>query len=138
MSADTEHSPPVRPQRKFISKAIAELYRLIDDVNHEIHNQGNPSVHTKRQLRSQLATVTVILRTHRDDMRMEWDDQTPFEGGPEEIISGMFGDEQSESAQKYSLQDLYMAATDMLEVASSLGLTAPVEQKTNETHPEPI
>jgi hypothetical protein len=71
-------------------------------------------------------------------MRAEWDDQTPFANGPDEIISDMFGDEQSESAQKYSLQDLYMAATDMLEVASSLGLTAPVEQKTTETHPEPI
>ena len=137
MSTDTEHSPPVRPQRKFISKAIAELYRLIDDVNHEINNQGNPSGHTKRQLRSQLATVTVILRTHRDDMRAEWDDQTPFANGPDEIISEMFG-EQSESDQTYSLQDLYLAATDMLEVASSLGLTAPVEQKTTETHPEPI
>jgi len=137
MSTDTEHSPPVRPQRKFISKAIAELYRLIDDVNHEINNQGNVSGHTKRQLRSQLATVTVILRTHRDDMRAEWDDQTPFANGPDEIISEMFG-EQSESDQTYSLQDLYLAATDMLEVASSLGLTAPVEQKTTETHPEPI
>lgn len=137
MSADTEHSPPVRPQRQFISNAITELYRLIDDINHEINNAGNVSGHTKRQLRSQLATVTIILRPHRDDMRMEWDDQTPF-ANPDEIISGMFGDEQSQSAQKYSLQDLYLAATDMLEVASSLGLTAPVEQKTTEEYPEPI
>lgn len=153
MTPSEERGPPVHAQRKFISKAITSLYIALDDVHQEMATTGDISDSTRGELQSQLATVTVILRTHRNDDRINWDQLTPFEDGPDSLIGSMIEGKTETQYEKgvhnpqsrevaapvrFDIETLYVAATDILSAADKLGLTADVSDQTAEEHPDPV
>lgn len=154
MSTDNaDRGPPVQAQRKFISQSITSLYVAIDKVHQETASRGDVSEETKQQLQSELATVTMLLRPHRSDNRVDWETATPFEDGPDHLVARLLeGDTEMKRPDhmhnptprevakpaEFGLEELYSSANDMLEMAHSLGLTAGVKQEAAEEHPDPI
>jgi hypothetical protein len=151
--SDEERGPPVRHQRQFISKSITALYWKIDEVHQEVAMNGDVSDETKQELTSELSTVVMLLRPHRNDGRIEWQEATPFEDGPDHLIgrllegdtdykrqTGVHAPEKREVKvpAQFDIEQLYSAANDMLEIAHKLGLTADIPEKTDTEYPDPV
>jgi|APHM01.1.fsa_nt_gi hypothetical protein len=148
-----DQGPPTRAQRKYLSRSIASLFVALDDVHADLSNHGEVQGETRRQLQSELATVTVQLRQWRNKDHIEWADATPFEDGPDgllaELLDGREGYERPQGQRNAKRQKvkkpaaidvntLYTATLDIIDIAQKLGLTSEVDESTETVYPEPV
>jgi len=137
-----EQGPPTRAQRKYLSQSIASLFVALDDVHADLSAQGQVHDETRRQLQSELATVTVQLRQWRDEPHVNWREATPFDEGPDGLLAQLLdGDEgfqrpegqHNAKPQKVTqpadigIDTLYTATLDLVDIAKQLGLTSEIE-----------
>lgn len=148
-----EQGPPTRAQRKYLSQSIASLFVALDDVHADLSAQGQVHDDTRRQLQSELATVTVQLRQWRQKDHIDWREATPFEEGPDGLLAQLLdGDEgyqrpegrHNAKPQKVTepadigVETLYTATLDIIDIAQQLGLTSEVDESTETVYPEPV
>jgi hypothetical protein len=137
-----QQGPPRRPQSRFLAREITALGMAIDEVHQELGTAGQATERTRAQLQSQLSTVIFQLRQWRDETQVEYQQATPFDGGPDQLLQMMLDGEMRQSqpkgqhgqgptttktAAKIELSTLYESAADIMDLCNDLGLAAEID-----------
>lgn len=154
MTQDNDLSgPPRRPQSRLLAKEITALGLAIDEIHQELGLAGEVSGQTRSQLQSQLATVIFQIRQWRDESQVEWQQATPWDGGPDALLQMMLdGSEQMvpqkgrhgatpqkrQTSARIAVDELYDAATDIMDICNDLGLAPEIDDGSGSIIAEPI
>jgi len=151
MPKSDDETPPTTAQRRYISQSITSLFIALDDLHEDMATTGEVVPETRQTLMSELASVIVQLRQWRDEDHVDWQQATPFEGGPEQLLTALLeGDSVKETPNaernaeprdvpqpaNIPTMTLYKSAMDIIDVANNLGLTSPVAESNESVEAE--
>jgi len=154
MARNEDESSPARSiTKRLVNKRIAEMWEAAGAVEDYSIKSGNVPEELRRQLHQRVVRVVFVLTPARNEDEVNWEDATPFDNGPDELLHGVFdskpqailpsGEHNPEpevrnAPARIDAATLHQCAIDLTELAYRLGVAYETDPQRTTVEPDPL